>query len=163
MRYSRNTLYKLSRPRGEARVRSGAQRRIGGGTGAIYDVSKTSIRRSLTPIVAFHAVRVSLPKLYCRKVDLTRAGFSPRRPRSSFSCCYRGGVTAGVVTSARGVPARGCPSQDLASRLVPVRHLLLLLLLLVLFSRFLASPRARNACRCSRYTVRVVNACIFLN
>ncbi|KAL6267921.1 hypothetical protein P5V15_000989 [Pogonomyrmex californicus] len=33
------------------------------------------------------------------------------------------GVTAGVVTSARGVSARGCPSQDLANRLGPARYL----------------------------------------
>lgn len=72
--------------------RSGAA--VGGGTGTIYDVSKTSIRRSLTPIVAFHAVRVSLPKLYCRKADFTRA--SPFRPRSSSS------VTRGRSYSRRG-------------------------------------------------------------
>lgn len=34
-----------------------------------FTTYRSLLYRSLTPIVAFHAIRVSLPKLYCRKVD----------------------------------------------------------------------------------------------
>lgn len=136
------------------------ERRVGGGTGAIYDVSKTSIRRSLTPIVAFHAVRVSLPKLYCRKADFTRAGSSLPSVRDHPPPLLQGGITVGVVTSARGVLQHADVLRRISragwSRSPPPRHPFLSALPRV-------SPRARNACRCSRYTVRVVNACIFLN
>lgn len=73
----------------------------GGGTGTIYDVSKTSIRRSLTPIVAFHAVRVSLPKLYCRKADFTRAESFPS-VRDLLPPLLQGRREGGGVTARRG-------------------------------------------------------------
>jgi len=138
------------------RVRSGAQRRVGRRTGTIYDVSKTSICRSLTPIVAFHAVRVSLPKLYCRKADFTRAR-SLLYPRSFSSLLLqrkRGkggggereeeeGVTVGVVTSVRRVPTSNTRMSFAGSRepTGSTRHLLLLSLpSRHPFTRLLASP-----------------------
>lgn len=42
--------------------------RTGPGDGP-FTTYRSLLYRSLTPIVAFHTVRVSLPKLYCRKLD----------------------------------------------------------------------------------------------
>lgn len=79
------------------RVREKRMRERRGG-GGIYDVSKTFIRRSLTPIVAFHAVRVCRYQNYI-VVKLTSRSPSPVRrphPPSLRQCCYGGkrGITS---------------------------------------------------------------------
>lgn len=38
-----------------------------------FTTYRSLLYRSLTPIVAFHTVRVSLPKLYCRKLDFANS------------------------------------------------------------------------------------------
>lgn len=167
-RYSRNTPYSLLGYEERSvcdQERSGAA--VEGGTEAIYDVSKTSIRRSLTPIVAFHAVRVSLPKLYCRKTDFTRASSPSVHNLPPPLLQGEGGRELQPAWSS-STRMSFAGSREPAG---PARHLhlllLFLLLLLLLFVFVFAPPRrllARiYACRCSRYTVRVVNACIFLN
>lgn len=49
-----------------------------------FTTYRSLLYRSLTPIVAFHTVRVSLPKLYCRKLDFTntlsRRSLASRHP-----------------------------------------------------------------------------------
>lgn len=50
--------------------------RTGPGDGP-FTTYRSLLYRSLTPIVAFHTVRVSLPKLYCRKLDFANT-LSPR-------------------------------------------------------------------------------------
>lgn len=119
--------------------------------GGIYDVSKTSIRRSLTPIVAFHAVRVCRYQNYI-VVKLTSCSPSPRLPStSSFSSSVLlwgegRGEREDNIARTREHPARGCPSQDSREPIVPLAPSFLLACVM-------------RAIHCTR----VVNACIFLN
>lgn len=115
---------------------------------AIYDVSKIFIRRSLTPIFAFHAVHVSLPKLYCRKADFTRTlaslCLSPL-PLTLLRKVTRRSNTLGRLNTRMSLE-RSRDERSLLSLATP--HLEL---------------TSGNVCNYSQYTVYAVNACIFLN
>lgn len=129
-------------------VRVGAQRRIRGRMGPF-----TMYRRYFyTPFVDSdrcipHAVRVSLPKLYCRKADFTRV----LRPRSPSASSTSVGIGCGGITTSEVVTSS---ARDVLRRISRTRHLPFFFSFSHLFTHVM---------RCSRYTIRIVNACIFLN
>lgn len=89
---------------------------------------------------------VSLPKLYCRKVDFTLPLPRPSSASSFSSSVLLWGEKGDNIARTREHPAHGCPSQDSREPIVPLAPSFLLACVM-------------RAIHCTR----VVNACIFLN